>query len=502
MEISPAFEEFERRRGSDKPVLVWTDLIADLDTPVSAMMKLADGQPMSFLFESVEGGERIGRYSIIGMKPDLIWRCFRGEAQINRRALDNPSAFAKESKAALDSLRALIAECRVENDAKLPPMASGLFGYLGYSTVGLIERLPDTKPDTLGIPDGILVRPTIVCIFDNVFGTVTVVTPVWPGATPAREAYEAASKRLGAVMRDLDKSLPARHKSDEKPAALAAPQGNMSREQCLAMVETAKEYIRAGEIFQVVPSMRFTVPFALPPFALYRALRRLNPSPFLFYLNYGDFAVVGSSPEIMVRLRDSRVEIRPLAGTRRRGKTPEEDKQLEDELLADPKERAEHLMLLDLARNDVGRVARIGSVHVAEQFVIERYSHVMHICSHVEGRVDPKYDAVDALLAGFPAGTLSGAPKVRAMEIIDELEPERRNLYGGAIGYFSGDGSMDTCIVLRTAVVKDGKMIVQAGCGVVADSNPAAEYQEIQDKARALLRAAEDAIRFVGAPNP
>ena len=498
MEISPAFEEFERKRAAGRPVLVSTDLVADLDTPVSAMMKLADGQPMSFLFESVEGGERIGRYSIIGMKPDLIWRCFRNEAQINRRALDDATGFARESKPALESLRSLIAECRVENDGKLPPMASGLFGYLGYSTVGLIERLPDTKPDTLGIPDGILLRPTIVCIFDNVFGTVTVVTPVWPNPAPAREAYEGAHKRLAAVMRDLDRSLPAGHTSDGKPAAPAPPQGNMSREQCLAMVETAKEYIRAGEIFQVVPSMRFTVPFAQPPFALYRALRRLNPSPFLFYLDYGDFAVVGSSPEIMVRLRDGKVEIRPLAGTRRRGKTPEEDKRLEDELLADPKERAEHLMLLDLARNDVGRVAKVGTVRAAEQFVIERYSHVMHICSHVEGRVDPKYEAIDALLAGFPAGTLSGAPKVRAMEIIDELEPERRNLYGGAIGYFSGDGSMDTCIVLRTAVVKDGKMIVQAGCGVVADSNPAAEHQEIQDKARALLRAAEDAVRFAG----
>jgi anthranilate synthase component I len=498
MEISPSFEEFERRHALGKPVLVWTGLIADLDTPVSAMLKLADGQPMSFLFESVEGGERIGRYSIIGMKPDLIWRCFRNEAQINRRALDNPATFEKQSKPALDSLRALLAECRVENDGRLPPMASGLFGYLGYSTVGLIERLPDNNPDKLGIPDGILVRPTIVCIFDNVFGTATVVTPIWPGTTPARDAYDAARERLAAVMRDLDKSLPARHTSDEPPSAPQGhgPQGNMTREQCLAMVETAKEYIRAGEIFQVVPSMRFTVPFTLPPFALYRALRRLNPSPFLFYLNYGDFTVVGSSPEIMVRLRDGKVEIRPLAGTRRRGKDPEEDKQLEEELLADPKERAEHLMLLDLARNDVGRVAKIGSVHVAEQFVIERYSHVMHICSHVEGKIDPKYDAIDALLAGFPAGTLSGAPKVRAMEIIDELEPERRNLYGGAIGYFSGDGSMDTCIVLRTAVVKDEKMIVQAGCGVVADSNPAAEHQEIHDKARALLRAAEDAGRF------
>jgi anthranilate synthase component I len=495
MEISPVFEEFARRHAEAKPVLVWSDLIADLETPVSAMLKLANGKPMSFLFESVEGGERIGRYSIIGMKPDLIWRCFRGEAEINRGALDNPSAFRRDPQGALNSLRGLIAECRVESDAPLPPMAAGLFGYLGYSTVGLIEKLPDANPDTLGIPDGILARPTIVCIFDNVFGTATVVTPVWPSDAPAREAYDAARERLAAVVRDFDKAVPAPRASEEKPLA-AVPQANMTREQCLAMVETAKEYIRAGEIFQVVPSMRFTVPFAQPPFALYRALRRLNPSPFMFFLDYGDFAVVGSSPEIMVRLRDGEVSIRPLAGTRRRGHTIDEDKRLEDELLADPKERAEHLMLLDLARNDVGRVAKIGSVHVAEQFVIERYSHVMHICSHVAGQIDPRYQAVDALLAGFPAGTLSGAPKVRAMEIIDELEPERRNLYGGAIGYFSGDGSMDTCIVLRTAIVKDGKMVVQAGCGVVADSNPAAEYQEIHDKARALLRAADDAVRF------
>ncbi|HEY3916344.1 MAG TPA: anthranilate synthase component I [Stellaceae bacterium] len=496
MEISPAFEDFARRRARGKPVLVSTDLIADLETPVSAMLKLADGKPMSFLFESVEGGERIGRYSIIGMKPDLIWRCFRSVAEVNRQALEHPAAFEKQDNGALDSLRALIAECRVDSDAVLPPMAAGLFGYLGYATVGLIEKLPDVNPDTLGIPDGILVRPTIVCIFDNVFGTVTVVTPVWPSAAPSREAYEAARERLAAVMRDSDKSLPPRLANDGRPHPLPTPQANMTREQCLAMVETAKEYIRAGEIFQVVPSMRFTVPFTLPPFALYRALRHLNPSPFLFFLDYGDFAVIGSSPEIMVRLRDGNVAIRPLAGTRRRGKTQEEDRKLEEELLADPKERAEHLMLLDLARNDVGRVTQIGSVHVAEQFVIERYSHVMHICSHVEGKIDPRYGALDALLAGFPAGTLSGAPKVRAMEIIDELEPERRNLYGGAIGYFSGDGSMDTCIVLRTAVVKDGKMVVQAGCGVVADSNPDAEHQEIHDKARALLRAAEDAVRF------
>jgi anthranilate synthase component 1 len=451
---------------------------------------------MSFLFESVEGGERIGRYSIIGLKPDLIWRCFRNAAEINRQASEDVDAFQDHESDALTSLRALIAECRVETPAPLPPMAAGLFGYLGYSTVGLIEKLPDLNPDTLGIPDGILLRPTIICIFDNVLDSVTVVTPVWPGETSAAAAYEQACDRIGEVIGDFERNLPQRHATDETVEELPAPIANMTREQCLAMVETAKEYIRAGEIFQVVPSMRLTVSFRQPAFALYRALRRLNPSPFMFFLDYGSFAVVGSSPEIMVRLRDGKVSIRPLAGTRRRGTTQEEDQALATELLADPKERAEHLMLLDLARNDVGRVAQIGSVHVAEQFVIERYSHVMHICSHVEGKIDRHCDALDALLAGFPAGTLSGAPKVRAMEIIDELEPERRNLYGGAIGYFAGDGSMDTCIVLRTAIVKDEKMVVQAGCGVVADSNPAAEYQEIHDKARALFRAAEEAVRF------
>ncbi len=496
MDISPSFDDFARLYAARKPALIWTTLVADLETPVSAMLKLADNQPMSFLLESVEGGERIGRYSIIGMKPDLIWRCHRHKAEINRHAQHDAASFTPEPADALASLRALVAECRVEIAPPLPPMAAGLFGYLGYSTVGLIEKLPDANKDTLGIPDGILLRPTIVCIFDNVLHGMTVVTPIWPGDLPAAEAYEAAKARLAAVSTDFDKNLPPQHTTGGKPQILPAPQANMTRDDCIAMVETAKEYIRAGEIFQVVPSMRFSVPFKQPPFALYRALRRLNPSPFLFFLNYGDFAVVGSSPEIMVRLRDGNVSIRPLAGTRRRGVTPEEDKQLEEDLLADPKERAEHLMLLDLGRNDVGRVAQVGSVHVAEQFVIERYSHVMHICSHVEGKIDAKYDAIDALLAGFPAGTLSGAPKVRAMEIIDELEPERRNLYGGAIGYFAADGSMDTCIVLRTAIVKDGQMIVQAGCGVVADSNPAAEHQEINDKARALFRAAEEAVRF------
>ena len=497
MQIVPAFDEFAARHAEGKPVLVWTSLVSDLETPVSAMLKLADGRPNSFLFESVEGGATRGRYSFIGLKPDLIWRCRGDRAEINRKARADADAFEPVAGGALQSLRALIAECRVETPAPLPPMASGLFGYVGYNMVSQMERLPDANPDRLNIPDALFLRPTVVCIFDTILDRVTLVTPVWPDpGLAAAAAYDRARERLADVITDFERSLPHRRESGAAVQELPPPQPNMTRPDCLAMIEKAKEYIRAGEIFQVVPSMRLRVPFRLPPFALYRALRRLNPSPFLFFLDFGGFSVVGSSPEVLVRLRDGKVTIRPLAGTRRRGATAAEDSALAEELLADPKERAEHLMLLDLARNDVGRVARIGTVRVTEQMVIERYSHVMHICSHVEGQIDPRYGAMDALVAGFPAGTLSGAPKVRAMEIIDELETERRNLYGGAVGYFGGDGSMDTCIVLRTAVVKDGEMVVQAGCGVVADSDPAAEHQEILDKARALFRAAEEAVRF------
>jgi anthranilate synthase component I len=368
---------------------------------------------------------------------------------------------------------------------------------MGYGMVALMENLPDANPDTLGVPDGLFVRPTVICVFDNIADRVTIITPVWPDpdiAAPA--AYALASERLADTLAEFERNLPYRRETAETVAELPPPAANMSRTEFCDIVETAKEYIRAGEIFQVVPSLRFTVPFRLPPLALYRALRRLNPSPFLFFLDFGGFSIVGSSPEILVRLRDGTVTIRPLAGTRPRGATPAEDQALAAELLADPKEIAEHLMLLDLARNDVGRVSQIGTVKVTEQMMIERYSHVMHICSVVEGKLDPKYDAMAVLVAGFPAGTVSGAPKVRAMEIIDELEPERRNVYAGMIGYFAGNGSMDNCIALRTAMVKDGKMIVQAGAGIVADSDPATEYQECVNKARALIRAAEEATRF------
>jgi anthranilate synthase component 1 len=398
----------------------------------------------------------------------------------------------------LQSLRTLFKETQMDLPHGVPPMAVGLFGYLGYDMVRLIERLPKSPPDTLGLPDAILMRPTITAIFDNVRDEILIVTPVWPEAgIDARAAYARASERLNDAMADLERPAPASPPVPENLPALGAIDSNMTHDEYLKIVERAKEYIRAGDIFQVVPSQRFRRPFTLPPIALYRALRRLNPSPFLYHLAFPGFAIVGSSPEILVRLRDGVVTIRPIAGTRPRGETPHKDTALAEELMADPKERAEHLMLLDLGRNDVGRVAATGEVKVTDSFFIERYSHVMHLVSNVEGKIRPGLDAIDALAAGLPAGTLSGAPKIRAMEIIDEFEKEKRGaVYAGAVGYFAADGSMDTCIVLRTAVVKDGMMYVQAGGGVVADSVPEAEYQETVAKARALMTAAEEAVRY------
>jgi len=497
MRTEPTFEDFAARYSSGRPQLVWTKRVADLETPISAMLKLADGRANAFLLESVEGGATRGRYSIIGLKPDVIWRCRGDKAEINRNARSDPDAFTPEEKPSLDSLRALIGESRIEVPQGLPPMASGVFGYMGYDMVRLVENLPERNPDKLGVPDSIFLRPTVIAIFDNVEDIVIIVTPVWPRiGLSARAAYNQAVERIGDVVNDLDRSLPQQRTDLDPRLALPEPASNMSPDEYKGMVDKAKEYILAGDIFQVVLSQRFSLPFALPPFALYRSLRRLNPSPFLFFLDFGGFSVIGSSPEILVRLRDETVTIRPIAGTRPRGKTPDEDRALAADLLADKKELAEHLMLLDLGRNDVGRVARIGSVKVTERNIIEYYSHVMHIVSNVDGKIDPQYDAMNALMAGFPAGTVSGAPKVRAMEIIDELEPEKRGIYGGAIGYFAANGAMDTCIVLRTALVKDGVMYVQAGAGIVADSVPESEHQECQHKARALIRAAEEAVRF------
>jgi anthranilate synthase component 1 len=497
MTAPPDFEQFAGAYRDGRPQVLWATLIADLETPVSAMLKLADGRPNSFLLESVEGGAVRGRYSLIGLKPDLIWRCIEGKAMVNRRARHDADAFEPCGAPPLEAFRALLAESRIDVPDALPPMAAGLFGYMGYDMVRQMERIPDDNPDVLGVADSIFLRPTVVAVFDNIEDQVTVITPVWPDpGLDARHAYDAAQERLADAVFDLERSLPYRREPAADLRELPAPDSNMSPAAYHAMVERAKEYIRAGDIFQVVVSQRFGLPFALPPFALYRSLRRLNPSPFLFYFDFDGFSVVGSSPEILVRLRDDTVTIRPIAGTRRRGADRAEDQALAADLLGDPKELAEHLMLLDLGRNDVGRVAEVGSVGVTEHMVIEYYSHVMHIVSNVEGRLRPGLDAVDALVGGFPAGTVSGAPKVRAMEIIDELESERRGVYGGAVGYFAATGAMDTCIALRTAVIKDGTVFIQAGGGIVADSDPEAEFQESQNKAKALVRAAEEAVRF------
>lgn len=496
MKVEPDFESFAAGHDQGKAQLVWTRLIADLETTISVMLKLADGRANSILLESVEGGAVRGRYSIIGLKPDLVWRCRGAKAEINRNARFEPEKFEPEAEPSLQSLRNLIKESRIAVPRGLPPMASGLFGYLGYDMIRQVEKLPDLTPDKLGLHDSIFIRPTLIVIFDNVEDSLTIVTPVWnKDGLNARAAYNQALERINDVVADLDRALPQQAGAVDA-TALPEPMSNMSREDFHGMVAKAKEYILAGDIFQVVLSQRFSLPFKLPPMALYRSLRRLNPSPFLFYLELGGFSIIGSSPEILVRLRDEKVTIRPIAGTRPRGKTPEEDKANAADLLGDQKELSEHLMLLDLGRNDVGRVAKIGSVKVTEKFIIENYSHVMHIVSNVEGMIDPKYDAMSALMGGFPAGTVSGAPKVRAMEIIEELEPERRGVYGGAVGYFAADGSMDTCIALRTTVIKDGTMYVQAGAGIVADSVPESEFQECQHKARALVRAAQEAILF------
>ena len=502
MQLTPSYEEFAAKYEAGENQLVYSRLAADLDTPVSVMLKLSDAQRDSFILESVTGGEIRGRYSIIGLKPDLIWRC-RGEvSEINREARFDRNSFAPQDGNPLDGLRTLIAECRIDMPADLPAAAAGLFGYLGYDMIRLVEHLPDINPDPIGVPDAVMIRPTVVAVLDGVKGEVTLVSPAWVNSgLSARAAYAQAAERVMDALRDLERPVSSTHRELSGAAHVGAPVSNFTKDGYLAAVEKAKDYIKAGDIFQVVPAQRWAQDFTLPPFAMYRALRRVNPSPFMFFFNYGDFQIIGASPEILVRLMDNEVTIRPIAGTRKRGANAEEDKSLEADLLADPKELAEHLMLLDLGRNDVGRVAKIGTVRPTEKFSVERYSHVMHIVSNVVGELDQTHDAVAALLAGLPAGTLSGAPKVRAMQIIDELEPEKRGVYGGGCGYFSAGGDMDICIALRTAVLKDGKLYSQAGGGVVYDSDPEAEYQETVNKAKAVWAAAADAANFAGRGN-
>ncbi len=472
-----------------KPALIWRKLIVDTETPVGAALKLIESGRGDFLLESVQGGEVRGRYSLLGLDPDLVFRATGHACEVNSIWRHDRAAFAPLPGDALAELRALVEACRIDVPEGLPPVLACLVGYFGYETIGLVEKLPRATPSELVLPDMLFVRPTVLLVLDRLSDELVAVAPVWAGAGDPAHRLEAAADRIDETLRRLAEPFPA-------DAQLAAPveiarTPVMPAEQYAGMVNRAKDYIEAGDIFQVVLAQRFTAPFPLPASALYRSLRRINPSPFLYFLDLPGFALVGSSPEILVRIRDGEVTIRPIAGTRPRGSTPQEDRENEASLLADPKERAEHLMLLDLGRNDVGRVAQAGTVKVTESYTIERYSHVMHIVSNVVGRLGGAHDALDALFAGFPAGTVSGAPKVRACEIIAELEPETRGAYAGGVGYFAPDGSVDSCIILRTGILKDGVLHVQAGAGIVADSDPDAEWTETQNKAKAALRAAE-----------
>jgi anthranilate synthase component 1 len=490
---------------SGKPALIWRRQVADTETPVSAALKLMEEGRGDFLLESVEGGETRGRHSLIGLAPDLVFRADGTQAAINRNWLQDRTAFAPESGDSLAALRNLVKACQMDVPEELPRALACLVGYFGYETIGLVEKLPRAPQSELDLPDMLFVRPTVILIFDRLADELFLVAPLWPESDGDSEAKIAsAEERLDEVERGLRNPVRPEivegRTADTAGFATLSPDGpeftpQLPAEKYAQMVLRAKDYIEAGDIFQVVLAQRFTTPFTLPPIELYRALRRINPSPFLFFLDLPGFALTGSSPEILVRARDGEVTIRPIAGTRPRGKNAAEDKANRDSLLADPKERAEHLMLLDLGRNDVGRVASANSVEVTDSYTVEFYSHVMHIVSNVVGQLAPDKDALDALFAGFPAGTVSGAPKVRACQIIAELEPETRGAYAGGVGYFSPDGSMDSCIVLRTGIVKDGMLHVQAGAGIVADSNPAYEQAECEAKASALLAAAKEAVK-------
>ena len=491
------FGAFAAAYDQGRSQIVFRRVVADLETPIGAYLKLAAGRKNTFLLESVQDGATRGRYSMIGLDPDIILKVEKGAASINRNARMEPDAFEPVDEPPLTVLRALVAESQADVPTGLPSTAAGIYGYLGYDMVRLMETLPDDNPDVLGFPDAILMRPSVLAVFDTLKDELYLTAPVYirPGVS-AKLAWEGAQARIDEATARLGKML---NYSTEVPDLGGIEiESNTTPDEYKAMVDQAKEYIRAGDIFQVVLSQRFSAEFTLPPTALYRALRRTNPSPYMYFLDFGDFAVAGSSPEILVRVQDGEVTIRPIAGTRKRGATPTRDKELADELMSDPKELAEHLMLLDLGRNDVGRVSKIGTVKVTDKFFLEYYSHVMHIVSNVIGELAPDKDFVDALAAGFPAGTVSGAPKVRAMEIIDELEKHRRGIYGGCVGYFGADGTMDTCIVLRTAIVHEGRIYVQAGAGIVADSQPKLEQLECENKARALFSAAEEALRYAG----
>ena len=494
--ITPNEREFEALAAQGYNLIpVWREIAADLETPVSAFLKVARGE-YAFLLESVQGGEKWGRYTFLGSEPAMVLRGQGGRLDLTR---PGRSVEVRSVRSPLEGLRDEMRRFRAYQSPELPRFFGGAVGFLAYDIARYFERLPTHAQDELGTPDLYLMLTDTVLIFDNVRQTLKIVANVALEEHPSiRAAYRDAAAKIDDLIARLD--APARAPRLESTANLNGDAlklvSNQTREGYMAMVEAAKEYIAAGDVIQVVPSQRFEAPLGSHPFNLYRSLRTINPSPYMFYLQMDDYTLVGASPEVMVRVEGREITLRPIAGTRRRGATEAEDRALERELLADPKERAEHVMLVDLGRNDVGRVAEIGSVEVTELMTVERYSHVMHIVSNVRGRLREGCDAYDAFRATFPQGTVSGAPKIRAMEIIDELEPVRRGVYAGAVGYFSYTGNTDTAIALRTILVKGGRVYIQAGGGVVADSDPAAEYEESVNKARAMVRALSAARAF------
>jgi anthranilate synthase component 1 len=484
--IYPDKEEFLQLARQCNVVPVFREITADTDTPISLFKKVAHGSE-SFLLESVEGGERWGRYSFIGHRPRLVIRVTGEEIELRcgneecTRFKGQPFAYIKN----------LMEDFRAEPMPGLPRFFGGLVGYLSYDMVRFFEHLPHPKPDDVGMPDAVLTMPEQVIIYDNLTQTIKVVVNCYvPDDVDHADAYDQAVEQIEGTEKLIRVSIPSQSRP-RGPQQDVSMVSNMDRKRFENIVRQAKKYIEQGEAIQVVLSQRFHADLHAEPFDIYRALRRVNPSPYMYYLQINDEIVIGASPEVLVRLEEGRVALRPIAGTRPRGKDAEEDRRLEEELRADPKERAEHVMLVDLGRNDVGRVAAVGTVEVKDLIVVEYYSHVMHLVSHVEGDLAPGLDMFDVLRACFPAGTVSGAPKVRAMEIIDELEPTRRGLYAGAVGYFGFSGNMDFCIAIRTLLVRGGRVYLQVGAGIVADSDPALEYEETVNKGKALVKAME-----------
>jgi len=481
-------EKFINNYIKNIPQILSHQIVADTETPVSTLLKISKNEKYSFLLESVESGDQRGRYSLLGCEPDLIWKVKNGKVSITTNC-KNITENVNTNMDPIQSLRKILKLSKIQRDFEKSPYPV-LVGYLGYTMIQYMEKIVFKNPDTLNIPDALMIRPKIVAVFDSLKDTIDIMTTIYPEKNiNAENALMQAENRIDESIKKLNTHIT---KDDFAKKINIKIKSNYEKKDYLKIVKKAKEYIHSGDIFQVVPSQRFQCKYNLSAKTLYRSLRRLNPSPFLVNLNFDNIALVASSPEILVRVRNGKITIRPIAGTRKRGKTINEDKELSNELLNDEKELAEHLMLLDLGRNDVGRVAKVGTVNVSEKMIVEYYSHVMHIVSNVEGMLKENLDSIDALIAGFPAGTVSGAPKIRAMQIIEELENVNRSFYGGAMGYFDSNGQMDTCISLRTALIKNNNLYVQAGGGVVYDSDPEKEFQETINKAQAIISAAED----------